>query len=137
MKIQIANKDIKIFKIVCPYFINYIYTTPVRGTKIKLNKLYKSILEDKNIHEKWAFDITGIHASLEVNGQIHAGICLYPNKQYILLEGIIPKGSKYIIVDNNNIVSDHIIYIKEIEKFQIRKMTSDRVFKINNNYYLV
>lgn len=103
----IAKKEIKVHKVLC--FENNKYYSPYRGMKYQKGFHYTNNKFTKDIFfciDRWYLNINaGLHSF--VFGKIPPQ---YSSTSYKVVEMYIPKGAKYFLGTNNEIVSDNLIW---------------------------
>lgn len=100
--ISTAKKDIKVWKILKCY--DGIYRSPFRGFKYEPDVLYKAILKP-DIEFSRAIFHAGLHSYRTCSKATYKR-----GSGAVIIEMIIPKGSKYVIGTNGNIVSNRLIW---------------------------
>lgn len=109
-----AREDIKVYKILNKNRLFNIYKSPYQCTPYILNKEYTSVLCDSISHitERVFIVEEGLHTFLNKDDAIKH--CLGGSSSWVVCEAVIPKGSKYAIGVQNDVVSNRLIVIKEI-----------------------
>lgn len=119
--LQIAKENIPIFKVLNDDFTAYYYVDFIYN----LNEEYKTVLGDPTFIRRYSSWIVnnGFHSyskSCVINIESINSICIYsPRKvvndyyhNFLVVDGIIPKGSKYYINIDGEYVSNIIKLIK-------------------------
>lgn len=117
-KHRVANRDLVVYKVVYLNTLLNIYRSPYRGCTYNLDSTYRAKMDLPEYHElenKWIIE-KGLHAFLTIPGaekkivaitKIRGEYTYIPAQLYIL-KCIVPKGTKYHLGYNSEIVCEQL-----------------------------
>lgn len=137
--IQVAKKDIPIFKIVKGY--NTVYISETFGYEYTLNELNPAenlIVEGSYYYAVkrgyHSYSLKGLKVLSENKIAYDAGYDPVELRDFtVVVKGIIPKGSFYLVNEDDVLVSNQIILQKEIDIAKIAKR--NKVIKFFKNIF--